>query len=56
MYAKAIAAFIVPLLVAPLAVIGITPDTPIEVALVIIIVALIDAVAVYFIPNKGYNK
>ena len=52
-YAKAIAAFITPLLVAPLAYIGVTPDMPFATALEIIIVAVITGFMVYIVPNRG---
>lgn len=51
-YAKAIVAFIVPLLVAPLAFLGIDAETTVGTALEIILVAAITAMTVYLVPNK----
>lgn len=51
-YAKAIAAFIVPMIMTPLVSFGITADTTLASALEMLIVALITAASVYVLPNK----
>lgn len=51
-YAKAIAALVVPIIVAPLAFLGISAETTVGTALEILIVALATAASVYWVPNK----
>lgn len=49
---KAIAAFLAGLIVTPLAYFNITPDTPIETAITILIVAGLNALVVWFSPKN----
>jgi hypothetical protein len=51
-YAKAIAALVVPVIMYPLTLIGIRPDSTVEEAITIGVTALFTAIAVYFVPNK----
>lgn len=55
-FAKAIAAFIVPYIMVPLSIIGVTGEMPFESALELLIVSAVTAVAsfaaVYMTPNK----
>ena len=51
-YAKAIVAFITPILLAPLVVLGIEPETTVESAVSILLMAVFSALSVYFTPNK----
>lgn len=50
-YSKAIAAFIVPLVVGILAPLGISGETSVSEALTIGVTALLTAIAVYIVPN-----
>lgn len=51
-YAKAIAALVTPLIIAPLAFLGIGAETTVGTAIEVLIVALATAVSVYWVPNK----
>lgn len=50
--AKALITFIMPIILSPLVIFGIQPDTTVEAALSILLGALISAATVYFVPNK----
>lgn len=52
MYAKAIAAFITPLILTLLVPFGIGADTSVSDAIYLLVAALSTALAVYFVPNK----
>lgn len=51
-HTKAIASFLAGVIVTPLAYFNINPDTPIETAITILLVALLNALAVWFSPKN----
>jgi hypothetical protein len=51
-YAKALVAFITPLIMSLLLPLGISPETPVIQAVEVILLAIITAVAVFVIPNR----
>jgi len=51
-YAKAIAAFIVPLVVSMLVPFGITADTTVAEVVNLLVLAVVTAVSVYMVPNS----
>ena len=52
-YAKAIAAFVAPLIIGVLAPLGITGDTTVLQVVEIVLMAVFTAAAVYLTPNRG---
>ena len=52
-YAKAFVAFLVPIVLMPLSYFGIRPDSTVEEALTVLLTAIVSAVVVYAVPNKG---
>jgi hypothetical protein len=52
LYAKAITAFVTPIILSILVPFGINGETPVMEAIDILVVTLITTLAVYFVPNR----